>query len=66
MPAAKPSAKKRAVNFRLPIDLLSLLEDEAIADGRGREEGRVYSPSATLERILRQYFAGKPAKKARK
>ncbi len=51
---------KRAVTFRIATDVLSLLENEAIEDGRKRESGRVYSPSATLERILRHYFEAKP------
>ncbi len=51
---------KRAVTFRIATDVLSQLENEAIEDGRNRERGRVYSPSATLERILRRYFEAKP------
>jgi hypothetical protein len=64
MPTQKrPVAQKRAVTLRLPIDLLALIEDEAIEDGRQREQGRVYSPSATVERILRTYFAAKPKRR---
>jgi hypothetical protein len=66
MPSSEPATEKRTVTLRLPMDLLELLEDETIADGRGKKQGRVYSPSATIERILRQYFANKPAKKTRK
>jgi len=61
---AEPVAK-RAVTLRLPTDLLDLIEDEAISDGREREKGRVYSPSATIERILRQYFDTKPRRRSR-
>ena len=59
----RPAAQKRAVTLRLPVDLLALLEDEAIEDGRQRERGRVYSPSATIERILRAYFDAKPRRR---
>ena len=48
--------KKRALTVRLPEDLMRLLEEESILDGRSRLSGRVYSPSATLQRILRSYF----------
>ena len=66
MPTEKrTAADKRAVTIRLPEDLLGLIEDEAIADGRAREKGRVYSPSATIERILRAYFAGRPRHRSR-
>ncbi len=56
---------KRAVTFRIATDVLAQLEDEAIADGRNRESGRVYSPSATLERILRAYFDAQPKRPRR-
>ncbi len=56
---------KRAVTFRIATDVLAQLEDEAIADGRTRESGRVYSPSATIERILRAYFETKPKRPRR-
>jgi len=42
------------------MDVIELVEEEAIADGRGRQSGRVFNPSATIERILRAYFASKP------
>ena len=66
MPGPKSSqVVKRAVTLRLPEDLLALVEDEAIADGRERRSGRVYSPSATIERILREYFDGRPRRRTR-
>jgi hypothetical protein len=65
MPTEKTPPAKRAVTIRLPADLLGLIEEEAIVDGRSRLAGRVYSPSATIERILRAYFASKPKKRSR-
>jgi hypothetical protein len=60
---SRPPLQKRAVTLRIAEDVLALLEDEAIADGRERDGGRVYSPSATVERILRAYFSAKPTKR---
>jgi hypothetical protein len=65
MPTEKTPAAKRAITIRLPEDLLTLIEDAAIADGRARERGRVYSPSATIERILRAYFDAQPKRRGR-
>ena len=66
MPSSKrPAVVKRAVTIRLPEDLISRIEDEAITDGRARDKGRVYSPSATFERILRAYFESKPKRPAK-
>ena len=56
---------KRAVTIRLPEDLIARIEDEAILDGRARQKGRVYSPSATIERILRVYFESRPQRRSR-
>jgi hypothetical protein len=64
MPSEKASSK-RAMTLRLPEDLLKLIEGEAIADGQAREHGRVYSPSNTVERILRAYFEAKPKRRGR-
>jgi hypothetical protein len=54
------------VTYRLSLDVLQALEDETIADGRERKGGRVFSPSATLERILRSYFAAKKPERGRR
>lgn len=51
------TAGKRTITLRIPEDLASLLQAESIRDGQDRRAGRVYSPSATVERILREYFA---------
>lgn len=61
----RPEVVKRAVTLRLPVDLVTLIEAESIADGQTRESGRVYSPSATIERILRTYFAQRPRGRVR-
>lgn len=57
--------EKRAVTYRIATDVLALLENESIEDGRNRDSGRVYSPSATVERILRTYFEAKPKRPRR-
>jgi hypothetical protein len=64
MPASKPAAKK-AITLRLPSDLIVDIEREAISDGQNRAAGRVYSPSATVERILRAYFKSNIHRKPR-
>jgi hypothetical protein len=65
MPTDKTAPAKRAITIRLPEDLLTLIEDASIADGRARERGRVYSPSATIEKILRAHFDAQPKRRAR-
>jgi hypothetical protein len=54
----------KGVNFRLPADLLKRIRQEAMEEGLAVESGRIYNPSAVVERILRAYFAKKqtPAK----
>ena len=56
---------KEAVTFRIPRGLLALLRAEAMEEGSAKQSGRVYNPSATLERILRAYFATKPKRSTR-
>jgi hypothetical protein len=51
--------EKRNAGYRLPVDLIRLIENEAIAEGRDRESGRAFNPSAVVERILRSYFESK-------
>ena len=62
---AKGAQAKRAITIRIAEEVANLLEAESIADGRGRGSGRVYSPSATIERILREYFAAKPKRRTK-
>jgi hypothetical protein len=52
--------EKRSVSYRLPADLIRSIEEEAITEGRERQSGRAFNPSAVVERVLRAYFAGKP------
>jgi hypothetical protein len=56
----KPQSNKESVSFRIDRDLLALLRAEAMDEGTNKETGRVYNPSATLDRILRLYFDAKP------
>lgn len=57
--------EKRSVQFRLPVDLLKLIEEDAMAEGRERQSGRAYNPSATVERIIRAYYDAKPKRERR-
>lgn len=50
---------KRGVSYRLPEDLIRLVNDEAAAEGRERTSGRIHNPSAIVERALRAYFDAK-------
>jgi hypothetical protein len=58
MPRSDPKDTE-AVTFRIPRELLGLLRAEALAEGQARGSGRVYNPSGTLERILREHYADK-------
>ncbi len=60
MPPKRTEGNKESVSFRLDRDLLALLRAEAMEEGTNKETGRVYNPSATLDRILRTYFDAKP------
>ena len=57
--------EKKTTGYRLPLDLIRLIENEAIAEGRDRESGRAFNPSAVVERILRAYFESKKARRAK-
>ncbi len=50
------------MSYRLPPDLIKAIEEEAISDGRERQSGRAFNPSAVVERILSAYFQTKPSK----
>lgn len=56
--------EKRNVGYRLPVDLIRLVENEAIAEGRD-QSGRAFNPSAVVERILRAYFDAKKPRRAK-
>ena len=57
--------EKRNAGYRLPVDLIRMIENEAIADGRDRESGRAFNPSAVVERILRAYFDAKKPRRTK-
>ncbi|MDB5069591.1 MAG: hypothetical protein JWM87_702 [Candidatus Eremiobacteraeota bacterium] len=57
--AREDPARKEAVTFRIARDVLALLRAEAMDEGQNKDSGRVYNPSATLDRILRQHYADK-------
>ena len=57
--------EKKTTGYRLPVDLIRLIENEAIAEGRDREAGRAFNPSAVVERILRAYFDAKKPRRAK-
>ena len=53
-------SEKRSVSYRLPVDLIRMINEESIVEGRAISSGRVFNPSSLVERILREYFARKP------
>ncbi len=55
---SKKPVEKRSVSYRLPVDLVRAVNDAAQADGREKDAGRVFNPSAVVERILRAHFDG--------
>ena len=57
--------EKRNVGYRLTVDLIRMIETEAIAEGRDRESGRAFNPSAVVERVLRAYFDAKKPRRAK-
>ncbi len=52
--------EKRTQSYRLPVDLIRAVSEEAAEEGKHRTSGRVHNPSAVVERILRAYFDAKP------
>jgi hypothetical protein len=56
-------SEKRSASYRLPLRLIRAVEEEAITEGRERKSGRVFNPSAVVERILHAYFDAKPRSK---
>jgi hypothetical protein len=57
--------EKRNVGYRLPVDLIRMVENEAIAEGRDRQSGRAFNPSAVVERVLRDYFDAKKPRRTK-
>lgn len=57
--------EKKSVQFRLPLDLLKRIEEDAMAEGRERQSGRAYNPSAVVERIIREYYDARPKRVVR-
>jgi hypothetical protein len=58
-------SEKRNVSYRLPVDLIRAVEEEAIEEGRTRQSGLVFKPSSVVERILRAHYAAKPKRERR-
>jgi hypothetical protein len=57
--------EKRTISYRLPVDLIERVADDAKDEGRERTSGRMFNPSAVVERILREYYDGKPKRTRR-
>jgi hypothetical protein len=53
-------SEKRSVSYRLPVDLVRMVNDAAQEEGREKTSGRVFNPSAVVERALRAYFKTAP------
>ncbi len=49
------------MSYRLPVDLVRAVNDAAQAEGREKNAGRVFNPSAVVERILRAHFESSPS-----
>jgi hypothetical protein len=58
-------SEKRSVSYRLPVDLVRMVNDAAQEEGREKTSGRVFNPSAVVERALRAYFDKQPKRSAR-
>jgi hypothetical protein len=58
-------SEKRSVSYRLPVDLIRLVNDAAQAEGQDKTSGRVFNPSAIVERILRAHFDKQPRRSPR-
>ncbi len=60
MPDPKPKPPKRQrISYYLPPDLVEAVNAEALADAPHVTSGRVFNPSAVVERALRAYFGTK-------
>lgn len=46
----------RSKTYRLPVDLIRAVDQAALAEGQGRTSGRMFNPSAIVERALREYL----------
>lgn len=64
-PKSDPAPEKRTISYRLPVDLIEAVADDAKEEGRERTSGRMFNPSAVVERILRGYYDGKPKRTRR-
>lgn len=64
--ASPEPPEKRTISYRLPVDLIERVADDAKDEGRERTSGRMFNPSAVVERILRDYYDGKPSKRTRR
>jgi hypothetical protein len=57
----KPKPPKRQrISYYLPPDLVEAVNAEALADAPHVTAGRVFNPSAVVERALRSYFDRQP------
>jgi hypothetical protein len=59
-------AKTQSKTYRLPVDLIQAVDQAALAEGQGRTSGRMFNPSAIVERALREYLAKRPPKSQRR
>jgi hypothetical protein len=57
--------KRRRISYYLPPDLVEAVNAEAIADAAHITSGRMFNPSAVVERILRAHYEKKPKKASR-
>ncbi len=57
-PKPKPPKRQR-ISYYLPPDLVEAVNAEALADAPHVTSGRVFNPSAVVERILRAHYERK-------
>jgi hypothetical protein len=52
--------KRRRISYYLPADLVEAVNAEAIEAAQHVTSGRMFNPSAVVERILRAHYDKKP------
>jgi hypothetical protein len=63
-PKPKPPKRQR-ISYYLPPDLVEAVNAEALADAPHVTSGRVFNPSAVVERILRAHYEKQPKRSQR-
>jgi hypothetical protein len=59
------SQKRKRISYYLPPDLIEAVNAEALADAPHVTSGRVFNPSAVVERVLRAHYEEKTKRGSR-